>query len=244
MEITTAEAARILQVSEAEVRRLLRGALLSGRRLGSQWLIDAGDVHRRARLKADRGRAWSDRVALAALLLLAGRREVIALSDSELARLRRTLRASAASDVIRLSRNLVGEQRLRVGASGLAWLRAQADESGVLATTAESAIERFGATLLARGGRDIEELHLLCDEANVERVIARSGARTAGATANVVLHVVRGSLGDALQASDVRATLAALLSGLNEDARVRTQAEAFLAHRLALASTSPASGHA
>lgn len=238
MEITTAEAARILQVSEAEVRRLLRRGLLSGRRLGSQWLSDASDVHRRARLKADRGRVWSDRVALAALLLLGGRGEVDSLTASELARLRRTLRTSTARDLMRLSRNLTSQRRVRVGTSGMAWLRAQAAEGGVVATTAESAIERLGGALIAGGRAGARELHLACAQANVERVFAESRARASDAAANVVLHVVRGSLADAFHADDVQAVLTALMLGLNEDARVRTEAEAFLTNRLALVSQS------
>ncbi len=218
MEITTAEAAALLAVSDGEVRRLLRERLVEGRRLGNMWLVDAASVHRRRRLDLARGRAWAPRVAFGALLVLAGRSDA-GLSDSELSRLRRGLRASQPSDVVRRARELMTSERWRVPASRLDRLVAAA---GVF-ITAESAVESISDELESHMP-DTSVTHLGVASADVERVRAASGARGASESANVVVHIVRTDLADRLDDERVQEVITAVVLGTSEDARVRTAA--------------------
>lgn len=227
MEITTADAAALLAVSEGEVRRLLREQLVEGRRLGNMWLVDAASVHRRRRLDLARGRAWAPRVAFGALLVLAGRSDA-GLSDSELSRLRRSLRTSEASDVVRRARELMTSQRWRVPASRLDRLIAA---SGVFAT-AESALESISDELESNEPH-ANVTHLGVAAADVERVRDTSGARRADESANVVVHVVRTDLVDRLADERVQKVITAVLLGSGDDARVRSAALAHLSDCLA-----------
>ncbi|CAB4553439.1 MAG: hypothetical protein F2534_06415 [Actinobacteria bacterium] len=227
MDVTTADAAALLGVSDTEVRRLLRERLLDGRRVGNTWIVDAGSVHRRRRLGLDRGRAWSPRVAFAALLLLAGRSDG-GLSDSELSRLRRSVRGSEAMDVVRRSRDLLASEAWRVPASRLDRLT---DVAGVF-VTAESALhlidDDLGPVVV-----DAQVVHVGLAAIDLVRVRTELGARAADASANVILHVVLTDLADRLVDVRVQRVVTAVLLGAHEDARVRAAATDFLSGRVA-----------
>ena len=222
MDVTTADAAALLGVSDTEVRRLLRGRLLDGRRVGNTWIVDAGSVHRRQRLGLDRGRAWSPRVAFAALLLLAGRSDG-ALSDSELSRLRRSVRGGEAMDVVRRSRKLLASEAWRVPVSRLDRLT---DVAGIF-VTAESAIQLIDSDL-GPIAADVQVVHVGLAAIDLVRVRRELGARAAGASANVVVHVVLTDLADRLADLSVQRVVTAVLLGAHEDARVRAAATEFL----------------
>ena len=227
MEITTADAAALLAVSEGEVRRLLRERLVDGRRIGNMWLVDAASVHRRRRLDLGRGRAWAPRVAFGALLVLAGRSDA-GLSDSELSRLRLSLRTSGAPDVVRRARELMTSERWRVPALRLERLVAAA---GVF-ITAESALESISDEFESHMP-DTSVTHVGVASADVERVRAASGARGASESANVVVHIVRTDLTDRLDDERVQEVITAVLLGSSEDALVRSVAMRHLSDCLA-----------
>lgn len=227
MDLTTADAATLLGVSDTEVRRLLREQLLDGRRVGNTWIVDAGSVHRRRRLELDRGRAWSPRVAFAALLLLAGRSDAD-LSDSELSRLRRSVRGGDAMDVVRRSRNLLASEAWRVPASRLDRLT---DVAGTF-VTAESALQLINDDL-GPFAADAQVVHVGLAAIDLVRVRTELGARAADASANVIVHVVRTALADRLVDVRVQRVVTAVLLGAHEDARVRAAAIEFLSGRVA-----------
>ncbi len=227
MDITTADAAALLGVSDTEVRRLLREQLLDGRRIGNTWLVEAGSVHRRRRLELDRGRAWAPRVAFAALLLLAGRSDG-GLSDSEMSRLRRSVRSGDAMDVLRRSRELFISERWRVPVSRLDRLTGTA---GIFAT-AESAIRLISDDLEAFA-QDDHVVHVCLASIDIARVRVEAGARAADVSANVVVHIVRTELAVRLDDVRVQRVVTAVLLGVHEDARVRAAAMEFLSGRIA-----------
>ena len=73
-EMTVADAARKLGVSEQRTREMLRGGELRGRQLGRSWLVDANSVQRRCAEHVGAGRVWSEYTVKAI---------VCALSDGE-----------------------------------------------------------------------------------------------------------------------------------------------------------------
>jgi excisionase family DNA binding protein len=227
MDLTTADAAALLGVSDTEVRRLLRERLLDGRRVGNTWIVEAGSVHRRRRLELDRGRAWSPRVAFAALLLLAGRSDAD-LSDSELSRLRRSVRGGEAMDVVRRSRDLLASEAWRVPASRLDRLT---DVAGIF-VTAESALQLIDNDV-GPFAADAKLVHVGLAAIDLVRVRTELGARAADASVNVIVHVVRTDLADRLVDVRVQRVVTAVLLGAHEDARVRAAAIEFLSGRVA-----------
>jgi excisionase family DNA binding protein len=233
MELTTVETAALLGVTDAEVRRLLRGGLLDGRRVGAMWLVDASDVHRRQRLTATRGRTWTTHVAFAAVLILAGR-SGSGLSDSELSRLRRALRKGDVHDVVRRSRQLITLEQWRVTAAGVSWLTSDAD----VFLTDRSAVDSIGGELVAEIGEGAERgVHVGFAASELTRVRTATRARDAKESANVYAHVVHTSLTDQLADTRVRAVVTALLLATHADARVRTAADRYLSDLLGAIST-------
>ena len=63
-EISTAEAAQRLRVSPQRVLRMLHTELLSGRRIGRVWLVDAESVAARLQIATDAGRPWSAKTVI------------------------------------------------------------------------------------------------------------------------------------------------------------------------------------
>jgi excisionase family DNA binding protein len=74
MAITTTEAARLLQVSTREVRRLIAAGDLDSERIGGIFLLDEASVRARQRSPVHRGRALAAGTAWAALLEASGER--------------------------------------------------------------------------------------------------------------------------------------------------------------------------
>src|SRR5437867_3462149 len=64
-ELSVAEAARALRVSERRVRAMLRDGVLAGRRFGRFWLVRGADVEQRSRSPSRIGRPMSERNAWA-----------------------------------------------------------------------------------------------------------------------------------------------------------------------------------
>ena len=60
-EVTTADAARRLGLSQERVSQMLRSGELVGRRISARgWLVDLASVGERARIATDGGRPWSE----------------------------------------------------------------------------------------------------------------------------------------------------------------------------------------
>ncbi|HEX2807543.1 MAG TPA: helix-turn-helix domain-containing protein [Kineosporiaceae bacterium] len=74
MAITTAEAARLLQISTREVRRLIATGDLQAEAVGRIFLLDEASVHARQRSPVRRGRALATGTAWAVLLEASGER--------------------------------------------------------------------------------------------------------------------------------------------------------------------------
>ncbi|MEJ5866974.1 helix-turn-helix domain-containing protein [Pseudokineococcus sp. 5B2Z-1] len=72
--LTTDQAASYLDVSSAEIRRLVRNGALTATSAGRTILVDEASVRRRARLAAGRGRPLDPSVAWAALWMASGER--------------------------------------------------------------------------------------------------------------------------------------------------------------------------
>jgi len=233
MELIIKDAAQLLGVSQTEVRRLARQGHLEGRRLGRQWVVDAGDVQRRRRSAVARGRIWSHRTALAALTLLGGGDASDLVSASERSRLRKTIRGLQSADLQRLMSGLVTTQRLHVGAAGMQWLKTQVAAGEAAFLCGESALATLDRNLL--GGERAEhgaQLELACSAADVGLLLEGSKARQAKSSVNVVLHVVQLATRDQLRSTGVRDTLTALSLGQHADARVRASARTSLASTL------------
>ena len=98
-ELSVREAAQRLDVNQARVRALLQAGRLGGRRIGSQWVVEADAVRRRLDVAAsDRARPLSVRSAWCAAALL-DLQQVPWLTTSERSRLRARLSKHPATDV-------------------------------------------------------------------------------------------------------------------------------------------------
>lgn len=153
-ELTVPEAAEHLSVHQSRVRELLQAGTLTGRRVGRQWLIDAGDLdrHRELILGGATSRAMSARTAWAAGALVDGQ-DTAWLASSERSRLQsRLLRNADEVATFRrwLSSRQTGTERLRIAEDDIAALL---QEEGVVATGI-SAARAHGVGLSAAGEAD------------------------------------------------------------------------------------------
>lgn len=109
-EITAADAAERLQVSQRQVRRLAsNGVLTATRVVGRTLLLDAASVHQLAGRVRHNGRPWAPSTAWAALTLLSGQNAPW-MDAAALSRLRHRLRGARATEVAWLAR---GRARVR-----------------------------------------------------------------------------------------------------------------------------------
>jgi excisionase family DNA binding protein len=138
-EMTTREAAAHLGVNQSRLRALIAAGSLTGRRVGSQWLVDVDSLDRQKELTAAgaTGRAMAQHVAWAAADL-ADVGNAAWLSASEKSRLRRRLRDAASVDVLRrwLTHRCAEAVRYRVSDRDLDALLAQ---EGVVRTGVSAA---------------------------------------------------------------------------------------------------------
>ena len=103
-EMTAADAAAHLQVSQRQVRRLAHdGVLATTRVVGRTLLLDAASVHRLAGRVRHSGRPWTAATAWAALALLSGQNAEW-MGSAALSRLRHRLRGARAPEVAWLAR--------------------------------------------------------------------------------------------------------------------------------------------
>ncbi len=103
-EMTAADAAEHLQVSQRQVRRLANdGVLVITRVVGRTLLLDAASVHHLVGRVRHNGRPWTPATAWAALALLSGLNAPW-MDSAALSRLRHRLRAAHAPEVAWLAR--------------------------------------------------------------------------------------------------------------------------------------------
>jgi excisionase family DNA binding protein len=113
MAITTAEAARLLQVSTREVRRLIAAGDLQAETVGRIFLLEEASVHARRRSPVRRGRALAAGTAWAALLETSGERASW-LDRPTRSRLRSWLRLHAPEEISAACRRRAVRHDLRV----------------------------------------------------------------------------------------------------------------------------------
>ncbi|WP_167472813.1 helix-turn-helix domain-containing protein [Nocardia arthritidis] len=112
-EMTTAQAAELLDITPRQVARMAAaGRLEVARRAGRTLLVDAGSVHRLARQRRHPGRIWTQRIAWGALTLLSGS-DPGWLSAAERTRLTHRLRKMDADELAHLSANRAITHRFR-----------------------------------------------------------------------------------------------------------------------------------
>lgn len=103
-EMTAADAAEHLQVSQRQVRRLAsKGVLATTRVVGRTLLLDAASVHQLAGRVRHNGRPWSAATAWAALAMLSGQNAPW-MDPAAASRLRHRLRGARATEVAWLAR--------------------------------------------------------------------------------------------------------------------------------------------
>jgi excisionase family DNA binding protein len=103
-EMTAADAAEQLHVSQRQVRRLAsNGVLTISRVVGRTLLLDAASVHQLAGRVRHNGRPWTPATAWAALALLSGQHAPW-MEPAAVSRLRHRLRGASATEVAWLAR--------------------------------------------------------------------------------------------------------------------------------------------
>lgn len=152
-EMTTAEAARCLRVSQRQVERLIgRGEVKARRTAGDAWVVDALTVNALGRSRPMRGRPWSPEVAWGSLWMLSDL-EASWVDQRTRSRLSSRLAAMDAPGLLHACRRRADVARYRVSESFLDVLRETLVLSGV------SAAERYGLaedTTRAEGYCDAE----------------------------------------------------------------------------------------
>ncbi len=137
-EVTTAEAAGRLHVSQRQIQRLISSGELPARRTaGDAWVLDALAVNSLARSRPSRGRPWSPEVAWGALWMLSGL-EAAWVDDRTRSRLLGRLEGMDGADVVHGCRRRADVMRCRMSESFFDDLRGSIALSGV------SAAEQFG----------------------------------------------------------------------------------------------------
>ena len=156
-DMTTAEAARRLRVSQRQVERLIhRGEVPARRTAGDAWVVDALAVNALGRSRPARGRPWSAEVAWGALWMLSDL-EASWVDQRTRSRLSSRLAAMDAAGVVHACRRRADVVRYRVSESFLDELREALVLSGV------SSAERYGLA------EDTARLEGYCDaEASAE----------------------------------------------------------------------------
>ncbi len=175
-EITVADAARRLSVSEQRTRQMLRGGEIRGRQLGRAWLVDADSVQRRRIEHVGAGRVWSDRTI----------KEIVgALSDGE---------AIDAKSAARLRRTDTGTlwRKIAQGVTVTTYRTRHADQLlDYLALSGESALDQLGEQLVGQS----RVLHGYLRGISLEDAIDEAGL-VEDSEGNIAIHQLRSGNAD------------------------------------------------
>lgn len=159
--VTTREAGQRLGITQASVRQLVgSGQLTVMGKAGRVLLLNRSSVERQAAAGTRRGRAWTPKVAWAALTMLSGGNPGW-ISSSEKSRLKSRLRGRTAEDVALLARHKDRVRRYRVTQDGMPILQDHLIPGGVSALRSEAVAARFGLT----GGSGIVEGYVMLGDA-------------------------------------------------------------------------------
>lgn len=181
--MTTAEVASRLGISQASVRQLIQsGQLTVTRRVGRSILLDRSSVERLTAAGTRRGRAWTARIAWAALAILSGQNPTW-ISASEKSRLKKRLGTLDATSACVLARNKDHITRYRATPDALVALSDYLIASGATAMRDESMAETFGMT----GGSGIAEGYLMTGD--VEALVDSFGL-VEDPEGNAIIHEV------------------------------------------------------
>lgn len=171
--ITVREAAIRLGISDQRVREMLRSGEITGKQVGSQWIVDLASVQERARLGFTHGRPWSEATV---------QRVITALSDNTWAdaKTRHRIIATDTEDMWRKVAQTIDVLRFSTRRDDLVRKH--------VSLTGESAIDVLGERLVGESstihgylrGCDLEDLiddAGLVDEVdgNVAIYVSRSG---------------------------------------------------------------------
>ena len=179
MPFTVREAARRLDVSEREIRRLISAGVLQAERFANAWMVDVDTVHQRSTHRPGRGRPWAPHVAWAALWHLSGL-EVTWLHPNDMSRLRRRIREADPESLARSTRSRGRIERCRVMPIYLDRLAA----TDGLVRTGVSAVDDAGADLIST---DAAEFY--CPPELWTHLFNYYGVERAGADANLIVHL-------------------------------------------------------
>lgn len=132
-ELTTAEAAERLRVSQRQIQRLIHtGEMPARRTAGDAWVLDALAVNALARSRPSRGRPWSAEAAWGALWMVSGL-DAAWVDDRTRSRLSSRLKAMDAEELVHACRRRAELRRCRVSESFFAELREGLVSSGASA---------------------------------------------------------------------------------------------------------------
>jgi hypothetical protein len=181
--LTVTEVAETLGITRASVHDLLRsGQLTTSGRTAHSLLIDRSSVERLAATGTRRGRAWTARIAWAALAMLSGQNPTW-ISASEKSRLKKRLSTLDARTVSVLARNKDRTFRYRATPDALVALSDYLIASGATAMRDESTAETFGMT----GGTGIAEGYVMAGDA---QALADSFGLVEDPEGNAIVHEV------------------------------------------------------
>lgn len=181
--LSTAEAAERLGITQVSVRQLVQsGQLTATGRVGRSIVLDRASVERLAAAGTRRGRAWTAKVAWAALALLSDQNPTW-ISASEKSRLRNRLRHLDWAAVCSLARNKDHTVRYRATPDALAALNDYLVASGSTAMRDRSTAETFGMT----GGSGIAEGYAKTGDA---QALAASFGLVEDPNGNAIIHEV------------------------------------------------------
>lgn len=150
--VTTSEAAGRLEVSARQIRNMVAHGQLDILETASTLLITTDSIARAAQIPRRTGRAWSPRVAWAALDLLGGG-EAKWLQASERYRLRQSLKTRTVDELMAAARNRATTRRFRATPETVLRLREHVAATGGTAMLNPDIASRFG---LAGGGGFID----------------------------------------------------------------------------------------
>ncbi|MDJ0459296.1 helix-turn-helix domain-containing protein [Arthrobacter sp. NQ7] len=181
--MATAQVAERLGITQVSVRQLIAsGQLAVVSRVGRSILIDRSSVERLAAIGTRRGRAWTARIAWAALALLSGQNPTW-ISASEEWRLKKRLSTLDAKAVSVLARNKDHTFRYRATPDALLALSDYLIASGATAMRDEATAETFGMT----GGSGIAEGYVMAGDAHA---LANSFGLVQDPEGNAIIHEV------------------------------------------------------
>ncbi|MCW3767788.1 MULTISPECIES: helix-turn-helix domain-containing protein [Paenarthrobacter] len=181
--LTVTEVAEMLGITRASVHDLLRsGQLITSGRTAHSLVIDRSSVERLTATGTRRGRAWTARIAWAALAILSGQNPTW-ISASEKSRLKKRLSTLDAHAVSILARNKDRTFRYRATPDALLALSDYLIASGATAMRDETTAETFGMT----GGSGIAEGYVMAGDA---RALANSFGLAEDPEGNAVIHEV------------------------------------------------------